>query len=361
MSELVLMKGNEALSEAAIKSGCRHYFGYPITPQNEIAEYMAKRMPQVDGLCIQAESEIAAINMVLGASAAGARAMTSSSSPGVSLKTEGISYIVGSDLPCVVVNIQRGGPGLGGIQPAQSDYYQATKAMGHGDMRLIVLAPNSVQEMVELTGLAFDLADLYRTPVMVLADGALGQMMEPVDLGRLKAPEIPEKPWAAVGHGDKRAPNIINSLYIEPKDLEDLVVERYKRYAAISEKEVRHEEIGIGEDLDIVIVSYGIASRIAKPAFNRLRAEGIKAGYFRPVTLWPFPSARLLEIAALTKRFLVTELNMGQMTDDVKLATECKKPVDFFGRTGGIISTPEEVYDAAMKVMNKEANKNGGF
>ena len=352
MSEMVLMKGNEALSEAAIKCGCRHYFGYPITPQNEIAEYMAKRMPEVNGLCLQAESEIAAINMVLGASAAGARVMTSSSSPGVSLKGEGISYIVGSDLPCVIVNVQRGGPGLGGIQPAQSDYHQATKALGHGDMRLIVLAPNSIQEMVELTGLAFDLADLYRMPVMVLADGALGQMMEPVDLSRLKAPALTEKPWAAVGHLDKREPNIINSLYLVPEDLEKTVVERYKKkYEVIDQKEVKYEEIEV-EDADIVIVSYGIASRIAKPVYKKCREMGIKAGYFRPITLSPFPVVRLGEIADMANRFFVTELNMGQMVGDVKLATECKKPVYFFGHTGGVISTPEEIYEAVLKVLN---------
>jgi len=351
MSEMVLMKGNEAISEAAIMCGCRYYFGYPITPQNEIAEYMAKRMPQVNGFSLQAESEIAAINMVLGASSAGARVLTSSSSPGVSLKTEGISYIVGSDLPCVIVNVQRGGPGLGGIQPAQSDYYQATKAMGHGDMRLIVLAPNSVQEMVELTGVAFDLADLYRMPVMLLTDGALGQMMEPVDLSKLQINKIPEKPWAAVGHQDKRDPNIINSLYLEPEELEETVVERYKnKYNIINEKEVRYEEIEV-EDSDIVVVSYGISSRIAKVAVDMCRKQGIKAGYFRPVALYPFPSKRLGEIAEMTKRFFVTELNMGQMVDDVKLATNCKKPVDFFGRTGGIISTPEEVYEAILKVL----------
>ena len=351
MSEIVLMKGNEAMSEAAIKSGCRYYFGYPITPQNEIAEYMAERMPQVNGLCIQAESEIAAINMVLGASSAGARVMTSSSSPGVSLKTEGISYLVGSDLPCVIVNVQRGGPGLGGIQPAQSDYYQATKAMGHGDMRLIVLAPNSIQEMVELTCLAFDLADLYRTPVMMLADGALGQMMEPVDFSKIKTREIPEKTWVAAGHQNKRKPNIINSLYIDPQDLEDLVLKRYKEvYSVIEDQEVRYEEFDV-EDSDIVIVSYGIASRIAKTAVDRCRKQGVKAGYFRPITLYPYPSKRLGEIADMTKRFLVTELNMGQMVGDVKLATECKRPVDFIGRTGGVIQTPDEVYEAIIKVL----------
>jgi len=351
MSEMVLMKGNEAISEAAIMCGCRYYFGYPITPQNEIGEYMAKRMPQVNGLSLQAESEIAAINMVLGASSAGARVMTSSSSPGISLKTEGISYIVGSDLPCVIANVQRGGPGLGGIQPAQSDYYQATKAMGHGDMKLIVLAPNSVQEMVELTGLAFDLADLYRMPVLLLADGALGQMMEPVDLSKLKINKAPEKPWAAVGHHDKRKPNIINSLELDPEVLEKKVVERYKnKYDIIDEKEMRYEENSV-ENSDIVVVAYGISSRIAKAAVDMCRDKGIKAGYFRPITLNPFPNKRLREIADVTKRFLVTELNMGQMVGDVKLATECKRPVDFFGRTGGIISTPEEVYEAVLKVL----------
>ena len=353
MSEMVLMKGNEAMSEAAIKCGCRYYFGYPITPQNEIAEYMAARMPKAGGFSLQAESELAAINMVLGASAAGARVMTSSSSPGVSLKTEGISYIVGSDLPCVIANVQRGGPGLGGIQPAQSDYYQATKAMGHGDMRLIVLAPNSVQEMVELTGLAFDLADKYRMPVMILADGALGQMMEPVDFGKLQINQPPEKPWATVGHQDKRKPNIINSLYLEPEELEQTIIERQKtKYEIIDEKEPRYEESG-AEGSDIVIVSYGISSRIARAAVDMCRNQGIKAGYFRPVTLSPFPSKRLGEIAYMTKRFLVTELNMGQMVDDVKLATECKRPVGFFGRTGGIISTPEEIYEAVVKALGQ--------
>ena len=351
MSNLVLMKGNEAISEAAIMCGCRHYFGYPITPQNEISEYMAKRMPQVGGFSMQAESEIAAINMVLGASAAGARALTSSSSPGISLKTEGISYIVGSDLPCVVVNVQRGGPGLGGILPAQSDYYQATKALGHGDMRIIVLAPSSVQEMLELTGLAFELADLYRTPAMLLADGALGQMMEPVDLDRLKPAPPPEKPWAAVGHKNERAPNIINSLYIEAPELERLIMERYAtKYAAIEEKEQRYEEIE-AENADVVVVSYGIAARVAKAAVELCKKQGIKAGYFRPITLSPFPKKRLGELASTAKRFLVTELNMGQMVDDVKLATECKRPVDFFGRTGGIISTPEEICEAVKNVL----------
>jgi 2-oxoglutarate ferredoxin oxidoreductase subunit alpha len=350
---MVLMKGNEAIAEAAIKSGCTQYFGYPITPQNEVIEYMMRRMPEIGGACIQAESEIGAINMVLGAASTGARVMTSSSSPGMSLKTEAISYLVGSDLPCVIMNMQRGGPGLGGIQPAQSDYYQAVKALGHGDMRLIVLAPNSVQEATELTALAFDLADKYRTPVMILADGALGQMMEPVDFDKTKWSKNPEKAWAANGHEDKRKNNIINSLYLVPEDLEKKVHERYETvYKKIEAEEVRYEEVD-AENAEIVIVSYGISARVAKRAFERLKKEGVKAGFFRPITLNPFPSARLNKIADTAGKFLVSELNMGQMVDDVKLAIECKKPVDFFGRTGGVLTAPEEIYDAAMKLLGK--------
>jgi 2-oxoglutarate ferredoxin oxidoreductase subunit alpha len=289
--------------------------------------------------------------MVLGAACTGVRTMTSSSSPGISLKTEGISYLAGSDLPCVIVNIQRGGPGLGGIQPAQSDYYQTTKAMGHGDMKIISLAPNSIQEMIEHTALAFDLADKYRTPVMMIADGALGQMMEPVDFGKLQINAPAAKPWATVGHADKRGPNIITSLYLDPYDLEKKVNERFRNtYDVIEANEVRYEESET-EDSDIVIVSYGIASRIAKAAVNMCREKGVKAGYFRPVTLYPYPSARLGEIADKTKRFFVHELNMGQMVDDVRLATGCKKPVDFYGRTGGVVSTAEEVCEAIMKVL----------
>ena len=352
MSELVLMKGNEAIAETAIKVGCRQYYGYPITPQNEIAEYMAKRMPQVNGLSLQAESEIAAINMVLGASATGARVLTSSSSPGISLKTEGISYLVGSDLPCVIANIQRGGPGLGGIQPAQSDYNQATKALGHGDMKIIVLAPNSIQEMVDFTALAFDLSDIYRMPAMILADGALGQMMEPVAFDKIVSRELPEKTWATDGHEHKREPNLINSLYIAPEDLEDTVIERFKKYEKIEADEVMYEEYDI-EDSDIVLVSYGIASRIVKSVAEECRKNGIKAGYFRPISLYPFPSKRLSEIADMTKEFMVIELNMGQMINDVKLATQSKKEVHFFGRTGGVIFTPREVTEAVLNRKNK--------
>ena len=349
MAKKVLMKGNEAIAEAAIKSGCLHFFGYPITPQTEISEYMAKRMPKVGGLCLQAESEVSAINMIMGAAASGTRCLTSSSSPGISLKSEGISYIIGCDLPCVIVNVQRGGPGLGGIQPSQQDYYQATKANGHGDEHVIVLAPSSVQEMAQLTSEAFDLADIYRMPAMILADGALGQMMEPVDFELAAKREIPEKTWAACGTEGKRKKNIVNSLYIDPNELEQTVIERFKRYDEIAEKEVKYEEYKC-DDADIVIVAYGITSRIAKTAIAAARAKGIKVGLFRPITLWPFPKKQLGALADSAKHFLVSELYMGQMVDDVKVAIECKKPVSFFGRTGGMIPAPADVLAEIEKI-----------
>lgn len=338
----VLMKGNEAIAEAAISAGCVHFFGYPITPQTEIAEYMAKRLPKVGGLCLQAESEVAAINMLMGAAASGTRAMTSSSSPGISLKSEGISYIAGCDLPCLIVNVQRGGPGLGGIQPSQSDYYQATRGVGHGDLRLIVVAPSSVQEMASLTAEAFDLADTYRMPAMLLADGALGQMMEPVDFSVFPKRELPEKTWAANGTKGKREKNIINSLYIEPDVLEQSVIARYKRYAEIEEKEVRYEEY-LTDDADIVLVAFGITARIAKSAIDECREKGIKAGLLRPITLWPFPKKPIAALADKAKAFMSVEMSMGQMVDDVRLAVNGKKPVSFFGRTGGMIPSVEEV------------------
>ena len=349
MAKKVLMKGNEAIAEAAIASGCLYYFGYPITPQTEISEYLAKRMPKVGGLCLQAESEIAAVNMLLGAASAGSRAMTSSSSPGISLKSEGISYIAGSDLPCLVVNVQRGGPGLGGIQPSQSDYYQATRGVGHGDLRLIVVAPSSVQEMASLTSLAFDLADTYRMPAMLLADGALGQMMEPVDFGAFEKRELPEKTWATNGHGFKRKRNIINSLYIDPKELEDSVIARYKRYAEVEETEVRCEKY-MTDDADIIITAFGITSRIAKSAIAEARKNGIKAGLLRPITLWPFPKKELNKLADTAKVFLSVEMSMGQMVDDVRLAVNGKRPVHFFGRTGGIIPSVDEVFAEIKKL-----------
>ena len=343
------MKGNEAIAEAAIRAGCKLFFGYPITPQTELSEYMAKNMPKRGGLSLQAESEVAAINMILGASASGARCITSSSSPGISLKSEGVSYLVGSDLPAVIVNVQRGGPGLGGIQAAQSDYYQATKALGHGDMHLIVLAPASVQEMASLTGEAFDLADIYRTPVMLFADGALGQMMEPIDLDERKAREIPEKTWACCGHGNKREHNVINSLYIQPEVLEKTVLERFQRYRKIEENEVKYEDFML-DDAETVIVAYGITSRIAKTAVRAARAEGIKAGLLRPITLYPFPVKRLAELAETAQRFISVEMSMGQMVTDVRLAVNCSKPVTHFGHTGGVIPTPEEIVNEIRRL-----------
>lgn len=335
------MKGNEALAESAIRAGCRFFFGYPITPQTELAAYMAKRMPKENGTYLQAESEIAAINMVYGASAAGARAMTSSSSPGISLKSEGISYMAGADLPGVIINVQRGGPGLGGIQPSQSDYWQATRATGHGDFHLIVLAPSTVQEMADYSFKAFDLADRYRTPVMVLADGMLGQMMEPVTLPERKS-ELPAKPWATTGHRNKRFHNVVNSLYLTPEDLENLNVERFERYEAIKAAEQRAEEYLMG-DADIVLVAFGACARIARSAVNKAREKGIRAGLIRPITLWPFPIDTIAKSVEGASAFLTVEMNMGQMVDDVRLAVNGRRPVEFFGRTGGIIPTPAEV------------------
>ncbi len=349
MAKKVLMKGNEAIAEAAIASGCLYYFGYPITPQTEIAEYMAKRMPKVGGLCLQAESEVAAINMTMGAAAGGTRVMTSSSSPGVALKSEGISYIAGCDLPCLIVNVQRGGPGLGGIQPSQSDYYQATRGVGHGDLRLLVLAPSSVQEMASLTAQAFDLADIYQMPAMLLADGALGQMMEPVDFSAFPKREVPEKTWAACGHENKRNHNIVNSLYIDPQVLEDSVRARYERYAQVEANEVQYEEY-MTDDADIVLVAFGITARICKSAINAARAAGIKAGLLRPITLWPFPKAAISAAADKAKVLMSVEMSMGQMVDDVRLAVNGKKPVYFYGRTGGMIPSVEEV-EAEIKKL----------
>ena len=288
MVEKVLMKGNEALAESAIRAGCKFFFGYPITPQTELAAYMSKRMTFEGGTYLQAESEIAAINMVYGASAAGARVMTSSSSPGISLKGEGISYMVGSDLPGVIINVQRGGPGLGGIQPSQADYWQATRGIGHGDLHVVVYAPSSVQEMADLAYLAFDIADKYRTPVMVLVDGLLGQMMEPVVLPD-PVTETLEKPWATTGHKNKRQNNIINSLYLTAESLENLNIERFKRYKKIEETEQR-AELFMTEDADIVVVAFGASARIARSAILEARNKGIRVGLLRPITLWPFPA-----------------------------------------------------------------------
>ena len=355
MSEKVLMKGNEALAEAAIKAGCRHYFGYPITPQTEVAAYMARRMPKIGGTFLQAESEIAAVNMVIGAASCGLRAMTSSSSPGISLKSEGISYMAGCDLPALIVNVQRGGPGLGGIQPSQSDYFQAVKGGGHGDYHLIVLAPDSVQEMYSLCFKAFDLADKYRMPAMILADGTLGQMMEPVSIDNEEV-KVYDKPWATTGTGNHPGRNIINSLSLSPAQLEEWNISRFERYAALKEKEVMYEEF-MTEDADYIIVAFGIVARIAKNAIKEARKNGIKVGLIRPITLFPFPEKALAAAAEKAKAFLSVELNMGQMADDVKLAVKCKKPVYFYGRTGGVLMRPEEIVDALVRIEKGEAKE----
>ena len=335
MSEKVLMKGNEAIAEAAILAGCRHYFGYPITPQTEIAAYMAKKMPKIGGVFLQAESEIAAINMVYGVSSAGKRVMTSSSSPGISLKGEGLSYLAGCDLPALVVNVQRGGPGLGGIQPSQSDYFQATKGGAHGDFHMIVLAPASVQEMAELT--------------MIMADGTMGQMMEPVQLDFDIKP-APEKPWATTGTKMSRPHNIVNSLSLVPEELEQLNFARYERYKTV-EKEVPMFEEYLMDDAEICVVAFGIAARVSKNAVNEARKQGLKVGMIRPITLWPFPVAPFEKALSHVHRFISVELSMGQMIEDIRLAVRCQKEVTLCNRVGGMIPSPEQVL---------EAIKNGG-
>jgi len=345
----VLMKGNEAIAEAAIRANCKHFFGYPITPQTEISAYMAKKMPKIGGVFLQAESEVAAINMVYGAAGAGVRAMTSSSSPGISLKAEGISYIAGADLPCVIVNIVRAGPGLGGIQPAQSDYFQATKGCGHGDYRMIVLAPASIQEVVDCTTNAFDLADKYRMPVMILGDGMLGQMMEPISFPDVDVKEGAKKEWATTGTGMKRKRNVINSLYIQPEELEQILIERYAKYADIEKAETKYEAENI-DDADIVLVAYGTTARIAKAAMKTARAEGIKVGLIRPITLWPFPSDIIAKTAKTAKAIISVEMSMGQMIEDIRLAVNGTCPVNFYGRTGGMVPTPDGILEEIRRV-----------
>lgn len=349
------MKGNEAIGEAAITAGCRYYFGYPITPQSELTEYMAKRLPKENGVFLQAESEVAAINMLYGAAGVGARVMTSSSSPGMSLKQEGISYLAGAQLPCVIVNIMRGGPGLGSIQPGQADYFQATKGGGHGDYRLLVLSPNSVQELADDTIRAFDLADQYRVPVLILGDGALGQMMEPVEFNPSSV-KVVEKPWAARGMHGRTTPNIINSLFLKPDILEAHNVELQRIYGIITANEVKWEELQT-EDAELVLVAYGITSRICQTAMTMARAKGMKVGLLRPKTLWPFPSAPLANLAKKAGKFLTVEMSAGQMVEDVRLAVNGAKPVEFYGRTGGMIPTPQEIYDVIVRSMPGKGGK----
>lgn len=353
MADRVMMKGNEAIAEGAIRAGCRFFFGYPITPQNEVPEYMAKRLPQIGGTFIQAESEVSAINMVYGAAGAGARAMTSSSSPGISLKQEGISYIACAELPCVIVNVSRGGPGLGGLTPSQADYFQATKGGGHGDYHLIVFAPASVQEIIDLMYEAFVTADKYRNPVMILADGILGQMMEPVTLGEVEDLKIPPKPWATTGMAGGKPQSIINSLGLAPEDLEKMNVHLQKKYQEITANEIRFQEEGTNE-ADLIIVAYGTSARVAKTVMLKANAQGKKVGLFRPVSLWPFPSERILELAQAGKRFIVVEMSAGQMIEDVRLAVNGKTTVDFYGKLNGTIPSVTEVYDAVIKCCAKE-------
>ena len=337
------MSGNEVLAEAAIMAGCRFYAGYPITPQNEIPAYMSRRMPEVGGVFIQAESEISAINMVFGASLVGVRAMTSSSSPGISLKQEGISYLAGCELPAVIANIMRGGPGLGNISPSQSDYFQATRGGGHGDYRQIVLAPASLQEIVGLTALSFDLADKYRMPAMILGDGILGQMMEPVKLDKAEGLRLKAEGKDWILNGCKgRKPRIIRSLLLGEGELERFNQKLQKKYEEIKEKEVCCE-ILYGDDSETILVAYGTTSRICRNIVEKFRAKGQKIGLFRPITLWPFPEKELKKSATLVDRFLVVEMSCGQLIDDVKLAIDCKKPVHFYGRTGGGVPTEEEI------------------
>lgn len=349
----VLMKGNEAIGAAAIEAGCRYFFGYPITPQSELPEYMARELPKVGGVYLQAESEVAAINMVYGAAGAGARVMTSSSSPGISLKQEGISYLAGAELPCLIVNIMRGGPGLGSIQPSQADYFQATRGGGNGDYRLVVYAPSNIQEMVDLIIEGFDVADQYRNPVMILGDGMLGQMMEPVEFRPPKKRELPPKDWATTGTGGKRKPNIINSLYIAAEDLEVHNKKLQEKYKKIRENEVKVESYNI-EDADVVISAFGTVARIAKTAIAKLEKEGYKVGMIRPITLWPYPYDEFKKINPNCKGILTVEMNSGQMVDDVKIAVEGRFPVYFYGRTGGMVPTPEAIIEKVKEICGGE-------
>jgi len=346
-----LMKGNEALAEGAVRAGCRFFAGYPITPQSEIAHYLSKRLPETGGVFIQAESETAAINMIYGAAGAGARALTASSSPGISLKQEGISYLAAAELPCVIANIARGGPGLGGIQPAQSDYFQATKGGGHGDYRLIVLAPASAQEMFSLTVRAFNLADRYRIPVLILSDGILGQMMEPVVLDNSPGPETFAKNWATTGMMGQRGPNSIYTLYLDPEQLERHNIHLQAKYRLIvqSETEAVMEQV---QDADVLLVAYGIAARIAKAAVKQTRRLGIKTGLIRPITLWPFPSQAIFGAARANTRLLVIELSAGQMVEDVRLAAPAGTPVHFHGRTGGMVPSVDEIVTVIRKLAD---------
>ena len=349
MGEKLLMKGNEAIAEAAIRAGCRYFFGYPITPQNEIPAYMSERLPEEGGVFLQAESEVAAINMVYGAAGAGARVLTSSSSPGISLKAEGISYIAAAELPCVIINMMRGGPGLGGIEPSQSDYFQATRGMAHGNFRLLVMAPSSVQEGVDLMMEAFDLADKYRNPVLILGDGMIGQMMEPVEFGdKIDPDKLPEKEWATDG-AKGREKNIINSLYLDPDVLEDLNWKLHDKYEQMKREDVKCEQYMM-DDAELALVAYGTAARIAQSAVKLARKQGIKLGLIRPITLFPFPEKVIEKAVDSVEALLTVELSTGQMVEDVRLASAGNCPVYFHGRPGGNMLVPEKIVAKIKKI-----------
>jgi 2-oxoglutarate ferredoxin oxidoreductase subunit alpha len=352
--ERLLMKGAEAIAEAAIRAGCKNFFGYPITPQNEIPEYMSARLPEVGGTFVQAESEVASINMLYGAGATGVRCMTSSSSPGLSLMAEGFSYLIGSEVPTVVVNIMRGGPGLGNIAPSQGDYLMMTRGFGHGDQKAIVLAPASVQEAVDLMSLAFDLAEKYRNPVVVIGDGLIGQMMEPVTF----SPQVlhtTEKPWATTGKPATRKRNIINSLYLDADTLEQHVLHLFEKFARMEAEEQRSELYLTDDQPEIVICAFGTTARIAKSAIKVLRSQGISVGLFRPISAWPFPEAAFQTLVAPTKAFLSIEMSMGQLVQDIRTLVAGRKPVEFWGRTGGVVPTTEEMVAQVQKLHAKLA------
>lgn len=354
MSKKVLMKGNEAIGEAALQAGCQCFFGYPITPQTEVAAYMAKKMPTMDRVFLQAESEIAAINMIYGASGTGVRCMTSSSSPGISLKAEGISYIAGAELPCVIINIVRGGPGLGGIQPAQSDYFQAVKGGAHGDFNMPVYAPSSIQEMVDVIQEAFDVADQYRTPVMVMGDGMLGQMMEPVEFKEsVSTRSLPEKSWAAEGRRGRGHHNVINSLFLKTEALEEHNRHLQRKYKEIKANETRYEMVDT-DDAELILVAYGTTARICKNVVKMAKQEGIRLGLIRPITIWPYPLEAFDKTIGNTEHgYLAVEMSEGQMVEDVRLSVEGRKPVHFYGRSGGIVPTPEEILAKAKEIVGR--------
>ncbi|OYD16713.1 3-methyl-2-oxobutanoate dehydrogenase subunit VorB [candidate division WOR-3 bacterium JGI_Cruoil_03_51_56] len=344
----VLMKGNEAIGEAGIRAGGLCYFCYPITPQSEVAEYLSRRMPDVGGSFLQAESEVAVSNMLYGAAGAGVRAWTTSSSPGISLMMEGLSYIAAAELPAVLINIVRCGPGLGGILPSQCDYFQAVKGGGHGDYRCMVLAPSSVQEAVDLIPLAFDRADRYRNPVIVIGDGMIGQMMEPVEFKEHKFPPLPPKDWATTGcKGRKR--NVVNSLYLDPIEEEKLNMKLVAKYEQMKREEVRYEEYNTDKPYQALLVAYGTTARICKTAIQQLVLEGITVALLRPITLFPFPEKKIQELARQAEWLMSVEMSTGQMVEDVRLAVGHDRPVYFFGRTGGVVPTPEEIRDAVKK------------